>query len=73
MCGRPDFGAEYEELDKVVLAAFWAYQECRQRLHDTENEEAIDWIKAFCDAVGSRLRSLETEGKLVAPSEDRMT
>jgi hypothetical protein len=72
MCGGPDVMAEYEALDRVVLAAFWAYKDCMQRLYDTGEEGDTDWVKAFCDGFASRLRLLEKEGKLRESSEGHM-
>ena len=67
MCGGPDIEAECEHLDGLVLAAFEGFKDFMRVIY-TIDEKKADWIKEFLEGVGSRLRALEKEGKLVDPS-----
>jgi len=72
MCGRPDFAAEYEHVENVVLNAFWTYKSHMREMYDIEDEESekTDWVKTFCDDVSDLLRELEKKGKLVKKQDD---
>jgi len=66
MCGGPDIEAEREYLDALVLTAFKGFKDY-VRLYLTGDEKKTDWIEAFLEGIGSRLRAFEKEGKLVDP------
>jgi hypothetical protein len=69
MCGGPDIEAECEHLDGLVLAAFEGFKDFMRVIYNIDEKKA-DWIKEFLEGVGSRLRALEKQGKLVDSSTD---
>ena len=63
MCVISDIEAECKYLEGLVLAAFEGFKNYMGTPHSGDGKKR-DWIEAFLEDVGSRLRKLEKEGKL---------
>ena len=72
MCVASDIEDECKYLEGLVLAAFEGFKNYHMGTFHSGDEKKTDWIEAFLEGVGSRLRMLEKKGKLADPSKDNV-
>jgi len=68
MCVKSDIDAECQYLEGLVLAAFKGFKNYMGTIPSGGGKK-MDWIEAFLEGAGNRLRGLEKEGKLADPSK----